>query len=168
MWDKLSNAIIAKLIGWVVVFPLVVIWGWWMWGAEVKARAWTAPVENAEAIRVLTEGLEDTQTQYEEVRKDLAYLKMLWGVALVTGTGGDEVYALVNTRSPAVRFRPGQEIWITNNSEDAEVRIKCKIKEGGFRDDREVLIRLSKKAGEELEAIGEEISVGIEIVQPDK
>ncbi len=168
MWDKLSNAIIAKLIGWVVVFPIVVIWGWWMWGAEVKARAWTAPVENAEAIRLLSEAVEDTQLQYEDVKKDLAYLKMLWGVALVTTTGGDEVYALVNTRSPAIRFRPGQEIWITNNSEDAEVRIKCVIREGGFRDEREVLIRLSKKAGEELEAVGDEISVGIEIVVPDK
>ena len=63
--DKLTASIWAKLIGWVVVLPVVIIWGWWVYGAEVKARAWTLPVENAEAIKELITAEANHQAQYE-------------------------------------------------------------------------------------------------------
>lgn len=166
--DKLLASIWTKIIGWVVVLPAVIIWGWWIYGAEVKARAWTLPVENAEAIKKLVEAEENHQAQYEELKADLSYLKMIWGRAKIQTTGTDEVYAVINTDSPALRFQPGQEIWVTNNSDPGKRKIKLKIKEGGFMDKDTVLLRLSAKAGEELEAEGNEISVGIAIVEPEK
>ena len=112
--DKLMTSIWTRVIGWVVVLPAVIIWGWWVYGAEVKARAWTLPVENAEAIKTLVEAEERHQAQYEVLKADLSYLKMIWGAAKIQTTGMDEVYAVINEDSPALRFQPGQEIWITN------------------------------------------------------
>ena len=166
--DKLTASIWAKLIGWVVVLPVVIIWGWWVYGAEVKARAWTLPVENAEAIKELITAEANHPAQYEELKADLSYLKMVWGAAKIQTTGRDEVYAVINTDSPALRFQPGQEIWITNNSDPGKRKIKVKIKEGGFTDKPTILLRLSAKAGEELEAKESQISVGIAVVEPEK
>jgi len=166
--EKFLSSIWTKVIGWVVVLPAVIIWGWWVYGAEVKARAWTLPVENAEAIRELITAEENHQAQYEELKADLSYLKMIWGNAVVQTTGDDEVYAVINTDSPALRFQPGQEIWVTNNSDPGKRKIKVKIREGGFTDKPTVLLRLSAKAGEELEAEQSQISVGIAVVEPEK
>ena len=93
---------------------------------------------------------------------------MVWVAAKIQTTGRDEVYAEINTDSPALRFQPGQEIWITNNSDPGKRKIKVKIKEGGFTDKPTILLRLSAKAGEELEAKESQISVGIAVVEPEK
>jgi len=166
--DKLLDAVTLKLVGYLVLVPALIIWGWWVYGSELKARAWTLPVENAEAIKKLIEAEENHQAQYEELKADLSYLKMVWGSAKIQTTGDDEVYAVINTDSPALRFQPGQEIWVTNNSDPGKRKIKVKIKEGGFMDKSTVLLRLSAKAGEELEAKADQISVGIAIVEPEK
>jgi len=166
--DKLLASIWTKIIGWVVLLPGLIIWGWWVYGSEVKARAWTLPVENAEAIAKLITAEENHQAQYEELKADLSYLKMIWGAATIQTTGDDEVYAVINTDSPALRFQPGQEIWVTNNSDPGKRKIKVKIREGGFMDKPTVLLRLSAKAGEELEATTDSISVGIAVVEPEK
>lgn len=162
--DKLNSAIIAKLIGYLVLLPALIVYVGWIYGGEVKARAWTLPVENAQAIAKLIESEKIHEDQYEQVKKDLEYLKMIWGVARIQTTGRDEVYAVVNEDSPALRFQPGQQIWVTNNSDPGKRKIKIQIKEGGFTDKPTILLRLSAKAGEELEAEGRQISVGIAIV----
>jgi len=165
--EKLMDAITVKVIGYLVLLPALVLWVGWMYGGQVIHRAWTLPAETqvalAEHVTSETERIEKVEEQYEQVQKDLAYLKMLWGRAKIQTTGRDEVYAVINSRSPAVRFRPGTEVWITNNTDEGERRIRCEIRETTFRDDPSILIRLSAKAGEELEASEVEISVGLAV-----
>lgn len=165
--EKLNAAIVAKAIGYLVLLPALIVWVGWTYGGEVKARAWTLPVENAEAIKKLLESEAVREDQYEQVKKDLEYLKMIWGVARIQTTGRDEVYAVINEDSPALRFQPGQQIWVTNNSDPGKRKIRVQIKEGGFTDKPTILLRLSAKAGEELEAEGNQISVGIAVVTDD-
>ena len=171
-WQKLLDAITAKLIAYLVLLPGVVIWFGWVYGGQIHQRAWVLPVQTAQAFNLhlasakLAE--EEREKQYAQIQSDLADLKMIWGFAQVQTTGTDEVYAIRNTDSPALRFRPGQEVWITNNSDDGHIRIKCVIREGGFTDKNNVLLRLSSKAGRELEAEDRRIEIGIAVVSEEK
>lgn len=170
--DKLMSAMTAKLIGYLVLLPAALLWFGWVYGGQIHQRAWVLPVQTAQALNLhlatakLAE--EVREKQYAQIQKDLADLKMIWGFAKVQATGSDEVYAIRNTDSPALRFRPGQEVWVTNNSDVGNIRIKVKIREGGFTDKNNVLLRLSKKAGEELEATDRTIEIGIAVVEPVK
>jgi hypothetical protein len=112
--------------------------------------------------------VEDTK-QFAKINQDLAYLKMLTGSAQIRTTG-DELTAAINTKSQALRFRPGQEVWVTNYTDPGDVRVKVKIEERSFRGDPDILMRLSKRAGEALEASESEIDVALEpvIIEPKK
>lgn len=170
--DKLMTAMTAKLVGYLVLLPAVILWFGWVYGGQIYQRSWVLPVQTAQALNLhlasakLAE--EVREKQYAQIQSDLSDLKMIWGFAMIQTTGADEVYAIRNTESPALRFRPGQEIWITNNSDEGHIRIKCVIREGGFTAKNNVLLRLSKKAGEELEAMDRRIEIGIAVVEPDK
>ena len=170
--EKLKEAITAKAIGYVVLIPAVVIWFGWVYGGQIHQRAWVLLVQTAQALNlhmaVAKTNEEEREKQYAQIQSDLADLKMIWGFAQIQTSGGDEVYAIRNTDSPALRFRPGQEVWITNNSDDGHIRIKCVIREGGFTDKNNVLLRLSSKAGRELEAEDRRIEIGIAVVEQVK
>lgn len=170
--EKLTSAMVAKLVGYLVLLPGLVIWFGWVYGGQIHQRAWVLPVQTAQAfnLHLVTTKVaeEERQEQYAQIQKDLSDLKMIWGFAQVQATGTDEVYAIRNTDSPALRFRPGQEVWITNNSDDGHIKIKCVIREGGFTDKNNILLRLSSKAGRELEATDRKIEIGIAVVEPVK
>ena len=170
--EKLTSAMIAKLVGYLVLLPGLILWFGWVYGGQIHQRAWVLPVQTAQALNlhlaVAKSAEEDRDKQYKQIQSDLSDLKMIWGFAQVQTSGTDEVYAIRNTDSPALRFRPGQEVWITNNSDEGHIRIKCVIREGGFTGKNNLLLRLSKKAGEELEATNGTIEIGIAVVEPDK
>ncbi len=170
--EKLTSAMIAKLVGYLVLLPGLILWFGWVYGGQIHQRAWVLPVQTAQALNlhlaVAKSAEEDRDKQYKQIQSDLSDLKMIWGFAQVQTSGTDEVYAIRNTDSPALRFRPGQEVWITNNSDEGHIRIKCVIREGGFTDKNNVLLRLSSKAGRELEATDRKIEIGIAVVEPDK
>ena len=136
------------------------------WGSDIWQSVGRS-VENAANIATMTTAMNahniSEEAQLQQIQQDLTYLKMLTGIAQVRTTG-DELTAAINTKSQALRFRPGQEVWITNYSDPGDVRVKVKIEETAFRDDPDILMRLSKRAGEALEASGNEIDVALEPV----
>ncbi len=140
-------------------------WGSELWGAVERSK------ENAEQIAAMiaasTAHNLAEEKQLKQIQEDLKYLKMLTGIAQVRSTG-DELSAAVNTKSLALRFRPGQEVWVTNYSDPGDVRIKVKIEERSFRDDADILMRLSRRAGEALEVSENEIDVGLEPVDEEE
>jgi len=136
------------------------------WGSDIWQSVGRS-VENAANIATMTTAMNahniSEEAQLQQIQQDLTYLKMLTGIAQVRTTG-DELTAAINTKSQALRFRPGQEVWITNYSDPGDVRVKVKREETAFRDDPDILMRLSKRAGEALEASGNEIDVALEPV----
>ena len=169
--DKLMSAMTAKLVGYLVLLPGFLLWFGWVYGGQIYQRSWVLPVQTAQALNLhlasAKSSEEERDKQYKQIQSDLDFLKMIWGTARIQATG-DEVTAIRNTDSPALRFRPGQEIWVTNNSDEGDIKIKVMIREGGFTDKSTVLLRLSKKEGEQLEATESSISVGIAIVSTVK
>jgi len=137
-------------------------WGSDIWGAVGRSK------ENAANIATMTTAMNahnrTEEEQLQRIEEDLRYLKMLTGIAQVRTTG-DELSAAVNTKSLALRFRPGQEVWVTNYTDPGDVRVKVRIEERSFRDDADILMRLSRRAGEALEVSENEIDVGLEPVQ---
>lgn len=163
LWDTAWLRIIIYLLvgsgGGGVAFA----WGSDLWGAVARSQ------ENAAQIATMTLAMathnRTEEQQLQQIQQDLAYLKMLWGDVQIQTTG-DELTAAVNSRSPAGRFQPGAEVWVTNNTDPGEVRIKIEIEERRFRDNPEILMRLSRKAGEDLEASEAMIYVSLEPVPP--
>ncbi len=140
-------------------------WGSEIWDSVERSRA------NEEQIAAMmaaatVHNLAEEQAM-RQIQEDLKYLKMLTGIAQVRTTG-DELTAAINTKSQALRFRPGQEVWVTNYTDPGDVRVKVKIEERSFRDDADILMRLSRRAGEALEVTENEIDVGLEPVVEDK
>ena len=140
-------------------------WGSELWDSVERSR------ENAEQIAAMMaaatlHNLAEEQAM-KQIQEDLKYLKMLTGIAQVRTTG-DELTAAINTKSQALRFRPGQEVWVTNYTDPGDVRVKVKIEERSFRDDADILMRLSRRAGEALEVTENEIDVGLEPVVEEK
>ncbi len=137
------------------------------WGSDIWQSVGRS-MENAAQIATMTAAMNAhniaEEKQLQQIQEDLTYLKMLTGVAQVRSTG-DELTAAINTRSVALRFRPGQEVWVTNYTDPGDVRVKVAIEERSFRGDPDILMRLSKRAGEALEASSNEIDVALEPVQ---
>jgi hypothetical protein len=140
-------------------------WGSEIWGSVERSRENEAQITAMIAASALHNKTEEDQLK--QIQEDLAYLKMLTGIAQVRTTG-DELTAAVNTKSLALRFRPGQEVWVTNYTDPGDVRVKVKIEERSFRDDADILMRLSRRAGEALEVTESEIDVGLEPVIIEK
>lgn len=142
------------------------------WGTDIWQSVARSKENHAQITTMLTaftaKSVEDTK-QFAKINQDLAYLKMLTGSAQIRTTG-DELTAAINTKSQALRFRPGQEVWVTNYTDPGDVRVKVKIEERSFRGDPDILMRLSKRAGEALEASESEIDVALEpvIIEPKK
>jgi len=140
-------------------------WGSELWGAVGRSK------ENAEQIAAMVAAAtlhnETEEKQLAQIQEDLKYLKMLTGIAQVRTTG-DELTAAINTKSQALRFRPGAEVWVTNYTDPGDVRVKVKIEERSFRADADILMRLSRRAGEALEVTEDEIDVGLEPVVEEK
>lgn len=140
------------------------------WGSDIWASVGRSKENQAQLATMLTAfraKSEEDAVQYKQIQDDLRYLKMLTGIAQVRTTG-DELTAAINTKSQALRFRPGQEVWITNYTDPGDIRVKVKIEERSFRgNDPDILMRLSKRAGEALEASGPEIDVALEPVLPE-
>ena len=140
-------------------------WGSDIWGSVARSK------ENAAQILSMTTAMTAhvlvEEKQLAQIQQDLTYLKMLWGDVQIQTTG-DKLTAAVNSRSPAGRFQPGTEVWVTKNTDPGEVRIKIEIEERRFRDNPEILMRLSRKAGEDLEASEGLIYVSLEPVQEAK
>ncbi len=139
-------------------------WGSDIWGSVARSK------ENAAQIQTMTTAMTahniSEEQAMQKIQQDLTYLKMLWGDVQIQTTG-DELTAAVNSRSPAGRFQPGTEVWVTNNTDPGEVRIKIEIEERRFRDNPEILMRMSRKAGEDLEASEGLIYVSLEPVPPE-
>lgn len=164
-WESASLRILIWLLVGTGSGGAAFAWGSEIWSAVGRSK------ENAEQITSMlaastAHNLKE-EGQLKQIQEDLTYLKMLWGDVEIQGSG-DEPTAAVNERSPARRFFAGQEVWITNNSDPGEVRIKVKIEERRFRDDPEILMRLSRKAGEDLEASESQIAVSLEPVIIEK
>ena len=139
------------------------------WGTDIWQSVARSKENQAQLSTMLTAfkaKSEEDAKQFAKINQDLAYLKMLTGSAQVRTTG-DELTAAINTKSQALRFRPGQEVWVTNYTDPGDIRVKVKIEERSFRGDADILIRLSKRAGEALEASESEIDVALEPVLPD-
>ena len=136
-------------------------WGSDLWSAVGRSKDNAAQISTMLAASTAHNLAEEQQLK--EIQEDLRYLKMLTGIAQVRSTG-DELTAAVNTKSLALRFRPGQEVWVTNYTDPGDVRVKVKIEERSFRGDADILMRLSRRAGEALEVTELEIDVGLEPV----
>jgi hypothetical protein len=112
----------------------------------------------------------ENEKQFEQIQQALKYLMVVNGIA-VTSDAGDKITASVNTRGAAARFRSGQEIWVMNNSDPSETRIKVKI-EGSFRRDPSIILELSKEAAIALKfaesQIDGEIRVAVEPVEVEE
>ena len=162
---KIWESATARIVIWLLVGTgsggAAFAWGSDIWGAVERSKENAAQITTMMAASAAHNLLEEGQLK--QIQEDLAYLKMLTGTAQVRTTG-DDMSAAVNTRSLALRFRPGHEVWVVNYSDPGDVRIKVKIEEVSFRDDPEILMRLSKRAVEALEASGREISVSLEPV----
>lgn len=164
LWDTAWLRIVIWLLVGTGSGGAAFAWGSDIWGAVGRSK------ENQEQITSMLaastkHNLEEEQ-QLKQIQQDLAYLKMLTGMAQVRDTG-DELTAAINTRSVALRFRPGQEVWVTNYTDPGDVRVKVTIEERSFRGDPDILMRLSKRAGEALEVSESEIDVGLEPVMPE-
>ncbi len=138
------------------------------WGSDIWQSVGRS-MENAANIATMTLAMNahnlEEEKQLQQIQQDLTYLKMLTGIATLRTTG-DELSAAINTKSQALRFRPGQEVWVTNYTDPGDIRVKVTIEERSFRGNNpDILIRLSKRAGEALEASGDEIDVALEPVQ---
>ncbi len=138
-------------------------WGSDIWGTVGRSQENSANIATM-TLAMTTHNLAE-EKQLQQIQEDLRYLKMLTGIAQVRSTG-DGMTAAVNTKSQALRFRPGQEVWVTNYTDPGDVRIKVMIEERSFRDDADILIRLSREAGEALEVTENEIDVSLEPVMP--
>jgi hypothetical protein len=140
-------------------------WGADIWASVARSRENSVQIASM-SIAMVAHNIEE-EKQMQQIQEDLRWLKMLTGIAQVRATG-DEMTAAVNTKSVALRFRPGQEVWVTNYTDPGDVRVKVKIEERSFRADADILIRLSKRAGEALEVTEDEIDVGLEPVVAKK
>ncbi len=166
--DKVVENMTMRVLIWLIVGSggggVAFAWGSDIWGSVARSK------ENAAQISTMTTAMNAhniaEEKQLQQIQEDLRYLKMLTGIAQVRNSG-DELSAAVNTKSLALRFRPGQEVWVTNYTDPGDVRVKVKIEERSFRDDADILMRLSKRAGEALEVSGPEIDVGLEPVMPE-
>jgi hypothetical protein len=137
-------------------------WGTDIWASVGRSKDNAAQIVSMTTAMNLHNNAEEEQLK--QIQEDLRYLKMLTGIAQIRTTG-DELSAAINTKSQALRFRPGQEVWITNYTDPGDIRVKVKIEERSFRgSDPNVLMRLSRRAGEALEASGNEIDVAVEPV----
>lgn len=106
---------------------------------------------------------EERQKEYQQIQRQLSDLKILWGLATISNAG-DEMTAAINVGGPAVRIRQGVELWITNNTDPDETKIKVKV-EGTFKAGPSYLLRLSREAGNAIEASRAEIQVQVEPVE---
>lgn len=165
LWDTAWLRIVIWLLVGTGSGGAAFAWGSEIWGSVERSK------ENAEQITAMIAAAtlhnEAEEKQLQQIQEDLRYLKMLTGIAQVRTTG-DELTAAVNTKSLALRFRPGQEVWVTNYSDPGDVRVKVKIEERSFRGDADILMRLSRRAGEALEVTESEIDVGLEPVVIEK
>lgn len=165
LWDTAWLRIVIWLLVGTGSGGAAFAWGSEIWGSVERSK------ENAEQIATMiaasTAHNLAEEKQLIQIQEDLTYLKMLTGIAQVRTTG-DELTAAVNTKSLALRFRPGQEVWVTNYTDPGDVRVKVKIEERSFRGDADILMRLSRRAGEALEVTEIEIDVGIEPVVVEK
>jgi len=107
----------------------------------------------------------EREQQYEQIQKQLSDLKMLWGLATISGAG-EKVTASINIGGPAVRIRQGQELWVTNNTDEDHTKIKVVVS-GTFNAGPQYLLRLSREAGKAIEASKNEIQVQVEPVEED-
>lgn len=165
---KATEAMTIRVLIWLILGSgsggVAFAWGSDIWGAVGRSK------ENADQIATMTLAMTThnlaEEKQLQQIQEDLRYLKMLTGIATVRSSG-DEMSAAVNTKSQALRFRPGQEVWVTNYTDPGDVRIKVTIEERSFRGDSDILMRLSKAAGEALEVSENEIDVGLEPVMEE-
>lgn len=164
LWDTAWLRIVIWLLVGTGSGGAAFAWGSEIWGSVERSK------ENAAQITLMiaasTAHNLAEEDQLKQIQQDLAYLKMLTGIATVRTTG-DELSAAINTRSVALRFRPGHQVWVTNYTDPGDVRVKVTIEERSFRGDPDILMRLSKRAGEALEVSENEIDVGLEPVMPE-
>lgn len=166
---KVVEAMTLRVLIWLVVGTgsggAAFAWGTDIWQSVARSKENQAQLSTM--LTAFTAKSEEDAVQFAKIQQDLSYLKMLTGIAQVRDTG-DELTAAINTKSQALRFRPGQEVWVTNYTDPGDIRVKVKIEERSFRgSDPDILMRLSKRAGEALEVSGPEIDVGLEPVMPE-
>lgn len=167
--EKIVENMTLRVLVWLLVGGggggVAFAWGSDIWGSVSRSKENAAQIASM-ALAMTTHNLAE-EKQLQQIQEDLRYLKMLTGIATVRTTG-DGLTAAVNTKSQALRFRPGQEVWVTNYTDPGDVRIKVTIEERSFRADADILMRLSRQAGEALEVSENEIDVGLEPVMPEK
>jgi len=151
-----------------LIYPI----GWGMyWQVNLPEVGLMAVVNrNAKAIEQLVsynrmhEG--GQRGQFEDIQKQLKGLSLLYGLATVS-EAGDEITAAINVGGPAVRLDEGQELWVTNRSDESKTKIKVRVS-GSFTAGDRYLIRLSKEAGIAIEASKNEIQVVIEPIEEEE
>ena len=164
LWDTAWLRIVIWLLVGTGSGGAAFAWGTDIWDAVGRSKENANQIASMLAASTAHYGAEEEQMK--QIQQDLAYLKMLTGIATIRTTG-DELTAAINTRSQALRFRPGQEVWVTNYTDPGDVRVKVTIEERSFRGDPDILMRLSRRAGEALEVSENEIDVGLEPVMPE-
>jgi hypothetical protein len=165
LWDTAWLRIVIWLLVGTGSGGAAFAWGSEIWGSVERSKENAAQITTMIAASTVHNLAEEKQLQ--QIQEDLRYLKMLTGIAQVRTTG-DELTAAVNTKSLALRFRPGQDVWVTNYTDPGDVRVKVRIEERSFRGDADILMRLSRRAGEALEVTESEIDVGLEPVVIEK
>jgi len=112
-----------------------------------------AVLANAEAIKELT--------------AVVGGMAQLFGNAEILDIG-ETMTASINTHSDAVRFKPGQNLVVTNTGDRRAMSVRL-IVEGKFESQPHIFLNLSRNAGRALGASpGETIQVAIEPLQEEK
>ncbi len=161
-WDVTAKIIMA------VVF-LSPGWGLYAY-STVKARNTQistnkdGTIKNGKDIAVIRTELAahevEQRAQYEQMMAWRADMNILFGLATFSG-GGNQLTASINVTSNAVRLRQGQELWVTNLTDDSEARIRVKVN-GQFKAGSSYLLRLSSAARDAVMASKNEIQISVE------
>ncbi len=150
-----------------LVYPI----GWGLyWDVNLPETGLSAIVQKntreiASLITTMGEHGEGQEKQFDQIQKQLKDLGLLYGLATVS-EAGDEITVAINVGGPAVRLDEGQELWVTNRSDEGKTKIKVRVS-GSFTASDRYLIRLSKEAGIAIEASKNEIRVVIEPIQEE-
>lgn len=107
-----------------------------------------------------TRQLEELERISQKLKKIQSQNSTLYGLAIVSSAGRDESWVAVNLHSPAARFTDGRLLSVTALTRE-ERTIPVKVK-GTFERSSAYLIKISRKAAEELE-LGEQQEVRIRV-----
>ena len=149
-FTKLKEDIMAKLV-------LVAVLSLPVWGSSA-VFTYLAVGENVEAITVNSKAI-------NELTEAIGGMSQLFGNAEIL-ENGSSLTAAINTSSNAVRFEEGQQLLVTNKTDQSRATITITV-QGKFESGPFHLLDLSAASGRALRASEKTIQVVIEPV-PEK